>query len=125
MHKVYGNAWSVIARFMKGRSNTQLANRYRRMHCLPEKCESWTPEEDALLLELAKLYDFDDIARWGLLPVHRKFGEIRQRYNSLNSVEMKMSYEHEKRKKKNKLVAPVKLEWDAPLTRPLEELFVF
>jgi hypothetical protein len=53
----HGNSWAVIARSMPGRTDQQCMGRWKR-HLDPSiRRESWTPQEDATLFQLAEEYE--------------------------------------------------------------------
>ncbi|KAH7621518.1 hypothetical protein Ndes2526B_g03858 [Nannochloris sp. 'desiccata'] len=52
----HGNSWAIIARSMPGRTDQQCMGRWKR-HLDPSiRREGWTPQEDALLFQLAEEY---------------------------------------------------------------------
>lgn len=58
--KKYGiHNWRKVAHFLPGRSNRQCRERYMmRMNVKDRKLGNWTPQEDKLILQLAKKHDY-------------------------------------------------------------------
>jgi Myb-like DNA-binding protein len=121
LHALHGNHWRTISRFMAGRTNIELANRWKRLHDPDSKVVPWTREDDDLLVSLGRTYgrSWKTIEQLGLMP-SRSWGQMRTRYYTLKRKSREKKIEEEA------IVLPSSEVLFEPFDPQLEpELFVF